>query len=92
MFSDQRLQSAVAQFVRWDRPWTFYQSVLNALTVEEQSTFKAIWNEASDVKLWNSSNLGECANRTVEIVSEKYPTVERNVIEAIVRAVSFEWR
>jgi hypothetical protein len=92
MCPDDAIQAAIANFTDWGSPWTFYDVVRGSLSSDDKSRFEAIWREAMKVEHWNSTSLPKCTSNAANAVSQKFPSLERSVVDAVANAAAYQWK
>ena len=92
MSRDDAIQAAIAHFTDWKSPWTFYDVVMGSLCIDDKPRFEAIWQEAMRVEHWNSASLAKCARNAADAVAQKFPFLERSLVDAVANAASYQWK
>ena len=87
------LEREILKFDNWSQPWIFYKTVIENLDnrVSEIDLFIEIWNKASDINLWNYSDLA-IGCKTSQIFIKEYYKLKDEVSAKIVKAISYEWK
>lgn len=95
-FPNERMElaQAIAEFDDWSLPWTFDESVRQAIRSNPaaQQEFEALSAEAGLPDHWQEADLAFACKIAHAATKEKYPESDDNVIAAIVRAASYSWR
>jgi hypothetical protein len=83
------LTDAVNAFTDWSRPWTFDENVRKNLDADDAGLFDTVCAEASKPEYWQKKHGYETA---LAETKKRFPTVDGEVIAAVVRAASYDWR
>jgi hypothetical protein len=89
-----KIADAVASFAEWSYPWTFNASVRGKLGdyPEELTKFDAMFLEASNPDHWQLGDLVLGCKIAQKETKEKFPDMPNEIVTAMVRAASYEWR
>jgi hypothetical protein len=88
------MKSEVEQFADWSMPWKFiaYMRTSLAARPEELARFEKIYTEISDPTHWRSADLAFACKIAHNEAKRRFPEAEDEVVAAIVRASSYDWR
>jgi hypothetical protein len=86
------LLAAVRSFDNWSQPWRFKESVAASLDAAGAEVFEQIWRVATNPAHWDKVDLAPCAADALMALQRRFPRLDSDVNEAIVRAAAYEWR
>jgi hypothetical protein len=88
------MKAEVERFRDWSMPWKFISHMRESLASRPDTLaqFERIYSEASDPSHWRSADLPYACKIAHTETKQKFPEIEDDVIAAIVRASSYDWR
>ena len=87
------LLEAIESFDDWNRPWAFYPTVTQSLSVADSEKFNAIWSVATSEDLWvTRDDLCTSAENAKVYLAEKFTELSTKAVSQVVNGAAYRWR
>lgn len=87
------LLEAIESFDDWNRPWTFYPTVTQSVSVADSERFEAIWSAATSADLWvTRDDFCKTADKAEIYIAEKFTELSSKAVKQVVNGAAYKWR
>ncbi len=87
------LLEAIESFDDWDRPWAFYPTVTQSLSVADFEKFNAIWSVATSEDLWVTRyDLCTSAEKAKVYLAGQFTELSTKAVSQVVNGAVYQWR
>jgi len=88
------LTEVVNAFQDWEKPWTFYSTVLSQLSrdSEDPDTLSQIWAEACRADHWQQADISKACDAVDCGLKIQFSWLPEDARRPFVRAASYQWK
>ena len=87
------LLAAIESFDDWNRPWTFYPTVIQLVSAADSERFETIWSAATSEGLWvTRDDLCKSAEEAEIFIAEKFTELSAKAVRQVVNGAAYQWR